>query len=81
MPRNLASGFIKCLLKAVHQGLKRNAQGFADGAKLNEVQPALSGFIFADERLVLMQKVGQLGLAETGLNPDLAKQNLKKLLA
>jgi len=72
--------FEKAFLQSAGKLFQGNADCFADFANLEYVQPALSGFIFADKGLRLTELSGKLRLAQIGFSPDLSKEILKFLL-
>ena len=73
------SGF-KGLLKPADKSFQCDAQNLADFSKLQYIEAALPSFVLTDERLWFSDQLGEVGLAQTCLFPDLPKELLELFL-
>ncbi len=65
-------------LEPPHELVERHPDLLTDAAQLDQIEASLARLVFADERLWLPQPLGQVHLAQPGVDPDLTQERLQR---
>ena len=78
--RNRLTGFTDGCLEPADELGQRNAHCSADASEFHEIQSTLARLVLADEGLRLVKSLGQFGLSQTHLKPEIPEQGLQVFL-
>jgi hypothetical protein len=68
------------LLEASDELRQRHSHSAADLPKFEQVEPAVTALVLADERLRPVEQLGKIFLAQTSSEPELSQQTLEALV-